>query len=146
MPSSVSVPKICPKYANDMPRLCPRYTQTLPKNMANICPRYAKNVPKICLRYTHDLQMISCKYAQNLECPRNAKDVLKLFPSYDKNIYNICLKYYFKCAQDMSKIPIPKICLRYVQYMLYIEARYAGDKLSNYHEFLYIYNQTSYNI
>ena len=78
--------------------------------------------------------------------PRNAKDVLKLFPSYDKNIYNICLKYYFKCAQDMSKIPIPKICLRYVQYMLYIEARYAGDKLSNYHEFLYIYNQTSYNI
>ena len=36
------MPKIFPRYTQDIPKICPRYAQ----NMPEICPRYARDMPK----------------------------------------------------------------------------------------------------
>ena len=58
------MPKICPRYAQDMPKICLRYARDMP----NICPRYAQGMPEICLRYAQDMLEI---------CPRYAKEICK---------------------------------------------------------------------
>ena len=48
------MPRICPKYAQDMSEICPRYFQDSPRyarDMHKICPRYARYIPKIYTRY-----------------------------------------------------------------------------------------------
>ena len=44
------MPRICPKYAQDMPEICQRYAQDSPRyarDLHKICPRYARYIPKI---------------------------------------------------------------------------------------------------
>ena len=45
------MPKICPRYAQDMPEICPRYVQDMPE----ICLRYAQDMLKICPRYAKEI-------------------------------------------------------------------------------------------
>ena len=67
------VPKICPKYAQDMPKICQRRTRDIPQlrfryaqDMSKICPRYARDMPKICTRYAKDMPKICSRYAQDM--------------------------------------------------------------------------------
>ena len=59
------MPKICPRYVQDIPKICPRYAQ----DMFKICPRYAENMPKL--------------------CPRNDQDMPKILSNLQNNIYLI---------------------------------------------------------
>ena len=67
------MPKICPRYAQNMPKKCLRYAQDMP----NICPRYIKDMPKKCPRYTQDM-------------PEIAQDMPKICQKYAQDIPKIC--------------------------------------------------------
>ena len=71
------MPKICPRYAQDMPEICPRYAQDMPE----ICPRYAQDMPKIFPRYAQYMPKI---------CPRYAQDMPKFSPRYSQDMPKIC--------------------------------------------------------
>ena len=88
------MPKICPRYAQDMHEICTRYAWHMP----DICPRYAQGMPKICLRYA--------QYMPNI-CPRYVQDMPKICPSLVQDIPKICPRY----AHDACTMHIAMIYL-----------------------------------
>ena len=67
------MPKISPRYTQEMPNVCSRYTQDIPK----ISPRYPQDFPQISPRYPQDIPQISPRYAQYM---------LKIYPRYVRDI------------------------------------------------------------
>merc|ERR1719234_1712644 len=56
------VPKISPRYPQDISKISPRYPQYITK----ISPRYPQDIPKISPRYPQDIPKIPPRYPQNI--------------------------------------------------------------------------------
>ena len=70
------MPKIWPRYAQDLSMIYPIYTQ----DIAKICPIIFQGLPKIWPRYAQDMPK---------KCPRHAQDMPKICPRYPQDMVGI---------------------------------------------------------
>ena len=87
------MPKVGPRYAQDMPKICSSYAQDMPKK----CQRYAPDMPKICRKYSQNMPK-KCPNMPEI-CPRYAQDMPKICPKYARDMLEICPRY----VQDMPE-------------------------------------------